>query len=157
MRKIIYQLAKSIVSALEKPKPPIHPLKVSYDKVLLSVDNLKLWKLYPALLDHFQDYYYVPAEEWADIFNWIYFEFDMPSYLKARTDCEDFAILLKGLVGAYFGLNYFGVVIGTTPAGGHAWNLFMTEDGWLQFEPQTGDCFEIGAKAKGYVPTSILI
>lgn len=155
IRKTIYQLAKLVVSALEKPKPKIHPLKVSYYRTLDSIRKLELIMMYPALLDHFQDYYYVTSEEWGEIFNWIYFEFDMPSYFAARTDCEDFAILLKGLVSAYFGLNYFGVVIGTTPAGGHGWNLLWTPEGWLQFEPQSGDVFEIGAK--GYVAQYILI
>ena len=139
----------------EKPKPKITLLTTTSEKVLQAIANLNLIKLYPALLDHFQPYYYTKSEDWAEVFDYIYFKFNMPSFLAAKMDCEDFAILLKGLVSSFFGLNYFGVVIGTTPAGGHGWNLFMTENGWLQFEPQTGNIFELDEK--GYKPEYILL
>ena len=139
----------------EKPKPQIELLYESSENVLQKVNQLGLRMLYPALLDWSMPYYYTKAEDWAEVFDYIYFKFNMPSYLAARMDCEDFAILLKGLVSSFFGLNYFAVVIGTTPAGGHGWNLFMTEAGWLQFEPQTGNFFELGEK--DYKPLYILI
>ena len=65
----------------------------------------------------------------------------MPSYVSARMDCDDFAMLLKSLVSAFFGLNYFGMVMGQSPIGFHAWNIFRAENGLWQLEPQTGKFF----------------
>ena len=138
----------------ERQKPKIELLFLSSEETKPEITQVgKL--LYPTLLDYFQPYYFTRAEYWADIFDYIYFKFDMPKYLAARFDCDDFAVLLKGLVASFFGLNYFGVVFGSTPAGYHAWNLFRTENGLMQFEPQSGAYFPIGEK--GYVPEYILI
>ena len=156
MRKLIYQIAQSICLALEAPKPKVKRLVVSSFRIKAELDAMKLSSLYyGALLDHYQDYYYVESEDWGKIFDWIYFVYDMPPYMVAGMDCDGFAIFLMGLVQANFGLNSFGLVIGTTPAGGHAWNLFRTENGWLNLEPQTGKFFELGEK--GYLPQHIFI
>ena len=109
--------------------------------------------MYPALLDNI--YYYAKSEDWAEVFDYIYFEFNMPKYLAERMDCDDFAVLLKGLITSFFGLNYFGVVFGQTPMGYHAWNIFQTEAGLIQFEPQTGKYFPLGEK--GYSPKLTLL
>ena len=155
MRKLIYKIAKRICLAFEAPKPKVKLLKISSLQIKSEVDNMKLRMMYPALLDHYRDYYYLEPSQWADVFDYIYFVFDIPPYLAARFDCEDFAILLKGLVSSFFGLNAFAVVFGNTPRGYHGWNIFRTEDGWFQFEPQTGDVFELGQR--GYVPEWVLI
>jgi len=153
--KLIYQLAKRICLAFEAPKPKVKPLKVSSLQIKSEIDNMKLRMMYPALLDHYQDYYYLESSQWADVLDYIYFKFDMPPYISARMDCDDFAILLKGLVSSFFGLNAFAVVFGNTPMGYHAFNMFRTEDDWLLFEPQTGDIFEIGER--GYTVEWILV
>jgi len=153
--KLIYQLAKRICLAFEAPKPKVKPLKVSSLQIKSEIDNMKLRMMYPALLDHYQDYYYLESSQWAEVFNYIYFVFDMPTYVSAKMDCEDFAILLKGLVSSFFGLNAFAVAFGKTPMGYHAFNMLRTEDGWLLFEPQTGDIFELGQKK--YEPEWVLI
>ena len=155
MMKLIYQLAKRICLAFEAPKPKVEPLKVSSLRIKAEIDHLKLRMMYPALLDHYQDYYYLESPQWAEVFHYIYFVYDMPPYLAVRMDCEDFAILLKGLVSSFFRLNAFAVVFGKVPGGYHAWNILRTEDGWLQFEPQTGDIFELGQR--GYEPEWVLI
>lgn len=137
----------------EKPKPQIELLSMPSEQVQVEIDPLKLTMLYPALVD--TKYFYTKAEDWAEVFDYIYFKFDMPKYLIDRTDCDDFAILLKGLVASFFGLNYFGVVFGDTPMGYHAYNLFRTETSLLQFEPQTGDMFEL--TERGYKPEWLLL
>ncbi len=149
-RKIV-DLQKLI--PIDEPKPEIELLSMSTNEVWKVIQPLKLKMIYPGLLD--SQYYYTTAKDWAEVFDYIFFKFDMPSYLADRMDCDDFAILLKGLVDSFFGLNYFATVIGTMPAGGHSWNLFMTENGLLQFEPQTGNFFEIGEQ--GYKPEYILL
>ncbi len=137
----------------EKPKPEIELLSMQSEQVKSEMGLRRL--LYPCLLDEGQRYYYTTAKDWAEIFSWIYFDFKMPSYISARMDCEDFAFLLKGLVSAFFGLNYFGWTVGTIPGGYHGFNLFRTEDGLLLFEPQTGEMFQIGEQ--GYRPEYVLL
>ena len=139
---IIQQIACAICHSTTKPKPKIELLSMPSEDVKSEIAGLKL--LYPTLLDYFQPYYYTKAEDWAEVLDYIYFKFDMPKYLAAKMDCEDFGILLKGLVSSFFGLNYFGVVFGNTPAGYHGYNVFRTEKGLLQLEPQTGNIGELG-------------
>lgn len=71
----------------EKPKPQIELLSMSSPEVKQEVDKLHLKMLYPALLDWSMPYYYTKAEDWAEVFDYIYFKFAMPSYLAARMDC----------------------------------------------------------------------
>jgi len=155
IKELINKFAFEVYEATSPPKPEITLLSVTSQRVEQAITDLQLIKLYPVLLDYGQKYYYTNAEGWAEIFDYIYFKFNTPQYLIARMDCEDWAILFKGLVSSLFGLNYFAVVIGKTPAGTHSWNLFMTDEGWLQFEPQTGNAFGLGKK--GYEPKYVLI
>jgi len=155
MRKLIYKIAKAICDLLQKPKPSVKPLVISSLRIKSELDAMKLNVWRGCLLDHYQTYYYVSAKDWAEIFSYIYFEFDMPSFTQARFDCDDFAILLKALVSYLFRLNCFGFVLGNTPMGYHAWNLFRTDDDWLCLEPQTGNIFPLGER--GYTPEYIII
>lgn len=140
----------------EASKPKIELLKIP-SRIVASeiIDQAKIKLLFPTLLDYFQDYYYTKAEDWAKVFDWIYFKQGLPKYETGRMDCEDFAIWMKGLVSANFGLNYFGVVLGNSPLGYHAWNIFRTDSWLLELEPQTGKFFELGEK--GYFAEWILI
>ena len=134
-------------------KPQVENLVASAVQVREDLAGIEL--MHAALLDDFQPYFYTKAEDWAKVFDYIYFSFKMPDYIRARMDCEDFAVLMKGLVSALFGLNWFGLVMGNTPAGYHAWNLFKAENGIWQLEPQTGEFFLLGEKS--YLPQYILI
>tara|TARA_Y100000310_G_scaffold144390_1_gene143653 strand:+ start:26118 stop:26726 length:609 start_codon:yes stop_codon:yes gene_type:complete len=130
------------------PKPNIEMIVLLPEGVKQELSEYKL--LY-GLLD--SKYYYCRAEDWAEVFSWIYLEFDMPSYLAQRFDCEDSALLLKGLVASFFGLNYFGVAIGKKGEVSHAFNFFRTERGLLFLEPQSGEFFSPNEKdyTMGYV------
>lgn len=145
---------------LVSQKPKVELLSVSAAQVFreLEEERIKLLSriklLYPCLLDDGLPYYFTTSKVWAEIFIWIYFKQKMPAYQASRMDCDDFAIWLKGLVGANFGLNYFGVAFGMSPAGYHSWNIFRSENGLLQLEPQTGEFFDL---TKDYKPDSILI
>lgn len=140
----------------EASKPKIELLQIPSGVVTSEIiEEAKIKLLFPTLLDYFQDYFYTKAEDWAKIFDWIYFKNPMPKYEASRMDCDDFAIWMKGLVGANFGLNYFGIVLGNSPLGYHAWNIFRTDSWLLQLEPQTGNFFEIGKK--GYFPEWVLL
>lgn len=148
-------MSKFIVTH-EKTKPKIEVLQIASETAKVElVDQAKLKLLYPTLLDYFEPYYYTKATGWAEVFDYIYFKQGLPKYQSSRFDCDDFAIWMKGLVAATFGLNYFGVVLGSSPLGYHAWNLFRDEIGLMQFEPQTGKYFPLGEQ--GYVAEYILV
>ena len=138
-----------------RKKPKIKLLQIPSEQVDAELKKANLKLLYPVLLDSDQPYYFIQAKYWADVFNYIYFENPMPKYIEARIDCDDFAIWMKGLVSSYFGLNYFGIVFGNTIFGGHAWNLLRADTGLLQFEPQTGQFFEL--REQGYFPEWVII
>jgi len=137
----------------KKAKPQIKILRMLPGGVQDDLTQLNIKSLYPVLLD--TEYFYTSAEDWAEVFDYIYFKFKMPNYLAERIDCDDFSILLKGLVSSFFGLNYFAVVFGNTPTGSHAWNIFRDEAGFMGFEPQTGKYFPMGEQ--GYVPKYLLL
>ena len=136
-------------------KPELELLQVSSEQVKAEIDLAKLKLLYPVLLDAGQPYYHIKAEDWAEALNWLYFKQGLPEYESGRMDCDDFAIWMKGLVAANFGLNYFGVVFGNSPPGYHAWNILRADNGLLQLEPQTGKLFELSER--GYYPEYILL
>ncbi len=146
---------KTADKIVEKQKPKIELLVTTSLSVETKVEELKLKKMFPTLTDMGEDYTYTKSTDWATVFDYIYFKFPMPSYLAARMDCDDFAVLLKGLVASFFGLNYFGVVFGWAPGGYHAWCIFNTENGLFCLEPQTGQYFPVGEQ--GYQPEWILI
>jgi len=70
--------------------------------------------------------------------------YPFPKYEAEHTDCDDFAILMKGLMSAEFGINDFGIALGDTPVGYHAFNLARAEQNRVFIEPQTGEVFGIG-------------
>ena len=140
-------------------KPNIALLKVPSSIVLQEVGNLNQSLMYPCLLDAGEDYYYTTLEDWGKVFYYTYIDFNMPSYIAARMDCEDFGILLKGLISSLFGLNSFAFVVGDIPQGAHGFNMLRTEDGYFLWEPQSGfglaEPFRIGEN--GYYPHYALL
>ena len=76
--------------------------------------------------------------------------YPFPKYQSEQTDCDDFAILMKGLMSAEFGINDFGIALGWTPMGYHAFNACRVEDRRVYVEPQTGEVFEMGDISKNY-------
>ena len=140
-------------------KPPLKPdillLSMPSSQVQTEIETLGQKLMYPCLLDYGQDYYYTDDKGWAEVFNYIYCVFDMPSYIAARVDCEDFGILLKGLVSALFGLNYFALTIGDIPQGCHSFNFLRSQEDHLIIEPQSGEFF--GWLERGYTPKYALL
>lgn len=128
------------------PLPEIKVFSMTGQEAEAELGALGLKLMYPVLLDASGRYYYSDDEGWAEVFYYIYTVFPMPPYIAFRMDCEDFAILLKGLVSALFGLNYFALTIGNIPQGCHAFNFFRTEDRHLILEPQLAQFFEWGER-----------
>ncbi len=152
IQKLIHDLAYEIYKATDKPKPSVAPLYSHAVFISQDLGQMNLTQLY-GFMD--SDYFYVSDEDWAKVLSYIYFDYDMPKYMAEKMDCEDFGILLKALVSSLFGLNAFGFVLGQMPLGFHGWDIFKTQNGWLQLEPQTGEIFPIGDK--GYKPQYILL
>jgi len=146
LKNILASIVKIIqgIQGRREAKPSVDYLPVQNDTLTGEISLAGMKMLYPILLD--AKYYYAKAEDWANLLDYIYFKFDMPKYLVDRFDCEDWAILLKGLVSSFFGLNCFAVVFGKSPRGYHSWNVFRTEEGWLQLEPQTGRFFKMNER-----------
>ena len=146
---------KLLIPKPPPPKPVIALYSMPSEQVLKELKESGLKLMYPVLTDYGQPYFYTNDEGWADVFYYIYTVFDMPDYMAGRMDCEDFAILLKGLVQSLFGLNYFAFTIGMIPEGCHGFNIFRDDRGLMVIEPQSGEFFEWGDRS--YNPEWVLI
>jgi len=152
---------------IEIPKPEIEYLSTSSVTLVKQLDGLGLQLMHPCLLDAGDLYWFTKLEHWQRVFQYIddavdYLseEFPMFGYIKARRDCEDYAILHKGLVSAFFGLNAYGVVTGSTPFGYHAFNLLKTDRGFRLWEPQIPPDKQVPFRIndeQAYTPMKILI
>jgi len=104
-------------------------------------------------------YWYTDGEGWAKILPDLILKSDL--YRKDIFDCDDYALKTMMTCRERYGLNGMFMVIGDTPSGRHAWNMFIirTTTGYfyelLCFEPNegfpfSGQAFEIGEH--GYKP-----
>jgi hypothetical protein len=92
------------------------------------------------------EYYAVSREEMREISKWNYT--NREEYESAQFDCENFAISFMADVQRQFGVTTVGLVIDWS--GGHAYNLFVYEDGTVElFEPQN-DRFVDPGEAENY-------
>ncbi len=139
----------------QPPKPEIELLSMSGMVVKNEMTAKELTLMYPTLMDGPTPYFYTNDEGWAEVVDYIYAVFNMPPYIAARMDCEDFAILLKGLVSALFGLNYFALTVGQIPRGCHGFNFLRSQDRLVVFEPQLARFQEWGEL--GYRPQYVLL
>jgi len=139
----------------DPPLPKIKLLSMPGTAVLREVQAKGLTLMYPVLMDGSAPYYFTDDEGWAEVCDYIYAVFKMPPYVAARMDCEDFGILLKGLVSALFGLNYFAFTVGQIPQGCHGFNFLRSEDRLVVFEPQLARFQEWGEL--GYKPQCALL
>ena len=96
------------------------------------------------LFDAYQPYYYTTLWGIKEAVKYCRKVYPFPKYKTAVMDCDDFAVLMKGLMSAEFGINDFGIQLGMTPQGYHAFNIARIEDRRVLIEPQTGEVFEIG-------------
>ncbi len=105
------------------------------------------------------EYYYLTLEDWRKVFNEVFSR--MPSYIRDRRDCEDFAWIFRGFVILLAGMNAFGWVIGDIPAGRHGFNMFYADSGWYILEPNPqyayGNYNILSVGGKGYIPDVMVI
>ena len=140
-------------------RPQIREFVMPSAAVHQEIGYLGIKLLYPVLLDENQLYHYCDLSSWEKVIKYINQAFKFPDYVPARNDCDDFAILFKGLVSACFGLNACAIAIGTSPVGGHAFIMVRTNDGWYIIEPQNGATAALWplVGSHGYTPTHILL
>ena len=155
MMDFIRKLACRICHSGDKPKPELPLFFKDAQAIRNELQALGLTSLYPGLMD--ASYFYATGEDWARALSYILFEFERPKWVAERFDCDDAAFLLHSLFASFFGLNTCAVAFGTIPSGYHSWNLLRTDVGWLQFEPQTGEIFELGDPLKQYKPEVVLL
>ena len=142
-----------IQSPITTSKPDITFYEIDYNTVLSELQSLNLSIMRGGLID--SQYYYTTLWGIKEAVKYAREVYPFPVYLSEKTDCDDFAILMKGLLSAEFGLNDVGIVFGDVPGGYHAFNMARAESVFVLIEPQTGDVFNLGER--GYVPKEVLI
>jgi len=130
-------------SPIATKKPEITFYEIDWQLVQRELADLNIATPL-GLLDALQSYYYTTLWGIKEAVKYCRKVYPFPKYKTAVMDCDDFAILMKGLMSAEFGINVFGVALGNTPMGYHAFNLARVEQIWVLIEPQTGEVFEIG-------------
>ncbi len=133
-------------------KPDITFYEIDYNTVISELQTMGLSILRGGLLDI--QYYYTTLWGIKEAVKYVRSVYPFPSYKAEKTDCDDFAILMKGLLSAEFGINDVGIDFGNVPGGYHAFNVARVEDRRVIIEPQNGEVFEIGER--GYVPKEVL-
>ena len=133
-------------------KPDITFYEIDCNTVLSELQALNLSIMRNGLID--SQYYYTTLWGIKEAVKYARKVYPFPKYVSDKTDCDDFAILMKGLLSAEFGMNDIGLVFGNSPQGYHAFNMARVEDKRVLIEPQTGEVFEIGEK--GYTPREVL-
>ena len=136
-------------SPLATTKPAITFYEIDWQTVQSELTALNL-TIPLGLFDALQPYYYTTLWGIKEAVKYCRKVYPFPKYKTAVMDCDDFAILTKGLISAEFGINDFGIVLGMTPMGYHAFNVARIEDRRVLIEPQTGDVFEIGENGYQY-------
>jgi len=139
-------------SPIATAKPAITFYEIDKDTVQDELTALNI-TIPLGLLD--AEYFYTTLWGIKEAVKYIRKVYPFPKYQTSIMDCEDFAILMKGLLSAEFGINACGIALGMTPMGYHAFCLARVEDRWVFAEPQTGEVFEIGDK--GYQIDRIVI
>ena len=140
-------LSKLFASKLQSPIAVSKPDITFYDVDSQTVRNelAALNIVVPlGLFDAGDSYYYTTLWGIKEAVKYCIKVFPFPKYTTAKMDCDDFAILMKGLMSAEFGINDFGIALGMTPMGYHAFNIARVEDRRVFIEPQTGEVFGIG-------------
>ena len=103
---------------------------------LLNLEALYLW-------DNF--FWYISLEDWGKVLKDVLF--GMLKYTVDKFDCDNYSLLTSAKVGERYQLNSCGIVIGSTPGGEHAWNIFLAkvdnEAKLFYCEPQDGMIFPI--------------
>ena len=156
---MIRLLLNFLLGQRKPQRPRIQEFVMSSDTVHQEIEYLGIALMYPVLLDEKQLYHYCDRASWVKVIHYINNAFKFPKYVPARTDCDDFAILFKGLVSACFGLNACAIVIGKSPVGGHAFIMVRDETDWCIIEPQdkAGAVLWSLKGDHGYNPLSILL
>jgi len=132
-----------IQSPIAATKPDITFYEIDWETVENEFDVLNIY-IPLGLFDALQPYYYTTLWGIKEAVKYCRKVYPFPKYKTAVMDCDDFAILMKGLMSAEFGINDFGIALGMTPMGYHSFNIARVEDRRVLIEPQTGEVFEIG-------------
>jgi len=132
-----------IQSPITIAKPSITFYEIDWQLVQNELVDLNI-TIPLGLWDAGQSYYYTTLWGIKEAIKYCRKIYPFPKYKEAQTDCDDFAVLMKGIISAEFGINDFGIALGMTPEGYHAFNIARADGKRVFVEPQTGEVFEIG-------------
>jgi len=130
-------------SPIAAKKPDITFYEIDSETVQNELDALNI-AIPLGLFDAGSPYYYTTLWGIKEAVKYCRKVYPFPKYEMPRKDCDDFAMLLSALMSAEFGISDFGIALGNTPMGYHAFNQARVEGRRVFVEPQTGEVFEIG-------------
>jgi hypothetical protein len=141
-------------SPITTPKPDITFYEVGSQVIKSELKALKI-SIPLGMWDAGSPHYYTTKWGIEEAVKYCRKVYPFPKYKMPRMDCDDFAILMDGLMSAEFGINACAIANGYIPGGYHAYNICRAEDRWVMIEPQTGEVFEFGDK--GYQCDRVVI
>ena len=135
--------------------PSFKEYQIGSGFLISQLTELKL-KMPMGVLDW--TYYYTDLESWGKLLLDLTFKSSL--YQKDKFDCDNLALKAMTLCAERYGLNTFGMAIGNTPLGRHAFNIFYFGEGFMLFEPNegfqfSGSAFKLGDF--GYEPELVLL
>jgi hypothetical protein len=128
---------------LINPKPDITFYELDARVIKNELDDLGI-DVPLGLWDGGNSYYYTTRWGVEEAVKYCRRIYPFPKYEYPRMDCDDYSVLMKGLMSAEFGINACAISLGYIPQGYHAYNICRAEDRWVMIEPQTGSVFEFG-------------
>lgn len=138
------------------------PLQIYEGSVAWIYADLKT--LFPGVELWWMDgrYRWLSIGDWVKVLNQIKVN-EIP-YAADQWDCDDFAWIMRGLMAFRYRVNGIGMVLGESPEGPHAWNIFLAgpsspEPGgraWFMIEPQTYGIAPIPPGLPGYIAKHIV-
>ena len=137
----------AVQSPITTAKPTITFYEIGWQTVQDEFTALGI-TLPLGLMDAGDSYYYTTLWGLQEAVKYVRKVYPFPKYQDAIQDCDDFAMLMSALISAEFGINDFGIALGMTSMGYHAFNIARVEDRRVLIEPQTGEVFEL--HDKGY-------
>jgi len=130
-------------SPIATTKPDITFYEIDWQTVQSELEALGI-SVPLGLFDAYSPYYYTTLWGIKEAVKYCRKVYPFPKYENPRKDCDDFAMLMSALISAEFGINDFGIALGKTLGGYHAFNIARVEDRRVFIEPQTGEVFEQG-------------
>ncbi len=121
---------KPVQPIIHTPSFPEHEIRGA--QLYIKLKDLGL-RIPFGMLDN--KYYYTDLEHWGKLLYDLTFKSSL--YVNDKFDCDNYALKAMTLCTERYGLNAFGMVVGDTELGRHAYNIFYSGE-FMLFEPNAG-------------------